>query len=178
MMYYNFNIILRNLRQGGMYSAINIGGLAIGMAACVLLLIWVYNQWSCDRFHPKAGQIHQVWIRSDNNGQTECWMPTSLMIGPALKDEYPEVVESVRVSEPNAYHFGESDRHLILKTLYVDPSFLSVFHFPLLQGDAQTALNDPYAIILTEKAAWRLFGDEEPMGRTLLFDMEHPVTVS
>ena len=178
MMYYNFKIILRNLRQGGMYSAINIGGLAIGMAACVLLLIWVYNQWSYDRFHPKARQIHQVWIRSDNNGQTECWMPTSLMIGPALKDEYPEVVESVRVSEPNTYHFGEGDRHLILKTLYVDPSFLSVFHFPLLQGNVQTALNDPYTIILTEKAARRLFGDEEPMGRTLLFDMEHPVTVS
>ena len=177
-MFFQLKITLRNLRRGGIYSAINIGGLAIGMSAAVLLLIWVYNQWSCDRFHPKAKQIHQVWSRTKIEGEVQCWTATSLMTGPALKDEYPEVLESVRVSSPNSFHFGESDRYLIINTLHADPSFLSVFNFPLLQGDANTALNDPYAVIVTEKAARRLFGEEDPMGKTLLFDMKHPVTVT
>ena len=171
--------MLRNLQRGGIYSAINVGGLAIGMAASVLLLIWVYNQWSYDRFHPKAKQIHQVWSRSANEGVVRCWQATSLVIGPAMKDLYPEIVESVRVaSYPRSYLFGEGDRYLDLRVMYTDPSFLTMFSFPLLHGDANTALNDPYSVILTEKAARRLFGDEDPMGKTLMHEMKNPVTVT
>ncbi|MDR0795093.1 MAG: ABC transporter permease [Tannerella sp.] len=176
-MFYHLKIMVRNLRRGGFYSAINIVGLAIGMAAAVLLLIWVYNQWSYDRFHPKAKQIHQVWSRNEIEGVINCWQATSLMIGPALKDEYPEIVESVRVF-PGDYLFGEGDRSMTAKTTYADPSFLTMFNFPLLYGDANTALNDPYSIILTEKTAKWFFGDENPMGKTLMYNMKEPVTVT
>jgi len=177
-MFFHLKIMLRNLRHGGIYSAINIGGLSVGMAAAALLLLWVYNQWSYDRFHPKAEQIYQVWSRSADEGQISCWNATSMMIGPALKDQYPEIVESVRVAHKQNYFFGEGDRHLSIGAMHADPSFLTVFSFPLLQGDVHTALNDPYSIILTEKAVQRLFGDEDPMGKTLMFDMKHPVTVT
>ena len=178
-MFFHLRIILRNFSRDKFYSTINICGLSLGMAAAALLLIWVYNQWSYDRFHPKAKQIHMLYNRTTNNdGVVECWNATSLVIGPAMKDEYPEIVESVRVSSPNAFHFGEADRYLIIKTLHADPSFLNVFHFPLLHGDVNTAFNDPYSVIITEKAALRVFGDEDPMGKTLVFDMKHPVTVT
>ena len=177
-MFYHLKIIVRNLQRDKFHSAINIGGLSIGMAAAILLLVWVYNQWSHDRFHEKANLIHQVWTRATTNGQVNCWDVTSLVIGPALKDEYPEVVESVRVSNPNSYFFGEGDRQMKFQTLQTDPSFLTVFSFPLLQGDVNTALNDPYSVILTEKAALQLFGDEDPMGKTIMYDVKYPVTVT
>jgi len=177
-MFYHLKIFLRNLRRDKFYSTINIGGLSIGMAAAVLLLMWVYNQWSYDRFHTKANQIYQVWSRSEVSGQINCWQATSLLTGPTLKDEYPEVVESVRVTGGGNSFFGEGDRHLTMNTMFADPSFLTVFDFPLLKGDVQTALNDMYSVILTEKAALRLFGDEEPVGKTLMFDMKHPMTVT
>jgi len=177
-MFYHLKIILRNLRRDKFYSAINIGGLAIGMAASALLLVWVYNQWSYDRFHTKAKQIYQVWDRRTFNGQVSCNSYTSLVIGPALKDQCPEIVQSVRISSTGNYYFGESDRHLSIRTQYVDPSFLTVFSFPLLEGDANTALNDPHSIILTEKAAKRLFGEEDPIGKTLMCNVKYPVTVT
>ena len=174
---FHFKIILRNLKRGGIYSAINIGGLAIGMAASILLLIWVYNQWSYDRFHTKAEQIHQVWSRMEHGGQIDCWTATSLLTGPTLKDEYPEIIDAVRVAGGGGF-YGGGDRYLTMKTTYADPSFLTMFDFPLLNGDVYTALNDMYNVVLTEKAALRLFGDEEPMGKTIMYDMKHPVTVT
>jgi ABC-type antimicrobial peptide transport system permease subunit len=175
---FQLKINLRNLQRGGIYSVINIGSLAIGMAASVLLLVWVYNQWSHDRFHDKSKQIYQVWRRTEVNGPVSCRTSTSLVIGQALKDEYPEIVESVRVSETNSSYFGEGDRQIKIPVMYADPSFLTVFSFPLLHGDTKTALNDPYSIILTEKAARRLFGDEDPLGKTLMCDIEHHVIVT
>jgi len=160
--------MLRNLQRGGIYSTINIGGLAIGMAASALLLAWVYNQWSYDRFHAKAKQLHLVWDRNTSTGGSMFY--TSYVIGPALKDQYPEIVESARVTYTNSHYFGEGDRHIRLSTRYADPAFLTMFSFPLLHGDV---INDPYAIILTEKAAKRLFGDENPMGKTLICDFKH-----
>ena len=177
-MFYHLKIILRNLRRDKFYSAINISGLAIGMAAAILLLLWVYNQWSHDRFHEKAKQIHQVWNRTEHNGEIECWSSTSLVIGAALKDEYPEVIESVRVSGTNSSNFGEGDKQIKFSAMYADPSFLTVFSFPLLQGDVNTALNAPNSIVLTEKAARRLFGNEDPMGKTVMYNVIHPMTVT
>jgi len=177
-MFYHLKIIFRTLRRDKFYSAIHIGGLSIGMATAMLLLIWVYNQWSYDRFHPKAKQIHQVWSREASEGLIHCWQATSLVIGPAMKDEYPEIVESVRVASFGSALMGEGDRYLEARISYTDPSFLTMFYFPLVHGDVQTALNDPYAVILTEKTAKRLFGDENPMGKTLMHDMKTPVTVT
>jgi len=176
---FNLKIMLRNLRRGGIYSAINIGGLAIGMAASALLLSWVLNQWSYDRFHTKTKQIHQVWYRgiSMNNKKVVCEPSTSIVIGTTLKNEFPEIAEVVRISFPDSYYFGEGDRFMSMRTRLADPSFLTVFSFPLLKGDANTALNDPFSVVITEKAALRLFGNEEPMGKTLMC-MEYPVTVT
>jgi len=176
IMFYNLKIMFRRLQRDGFYSTINITGLAVGMAASALLLAWVYNQWSYDRFHTKAKQLYLVWDREISSSGGNQYTP--FVIGPALKDQYPEIVESARVARVGNQYFGEGDRHINLNTIYADPSFLDMFSFPLLHGDANTALNDPYSIILTENAAKRLFGNEDPLGKTLMCDFKNPVTVT
>ena len=177
-MFYNLKIAIRNLRRGGIYSAINIGGLAIGMAATILLFVWIYNEWSYDRFHTKEKQLYQVWSRATNSGVVECWTSTSVLLGPALKENYPEIAAMTRFTDVSKDLYASGDKRINLLTCYVDPGFLTMFSFPLIMGDKNSALNDPYSIILTEKAAKRFFGEEEAMGKTISYGMEHPMTVT
>ena len=174
---YHLKIAIRNLSRDGMYSIINIGGLTIAMAASVLLLVWIYHEWSYDRFHDKEKQLYSVWSRVQFNGPLECMEKTSMPTGPALKAEYPDVVEMTRLRTKDVLcTVGEN--MLKVQTIYVDPGFLSMFSFPLFNGDTGSALNDLYSIILTEKAAKRLFGEENPMGKTILLDNQHHVNVT
>ncbi|MDR2232372.1 MAG: ABC transporter permease, partial [Tannerella sp.] len=176
-MFYQLKIILRNLRRGGIYSAINIGGLAIGMAAAVLILAWIYHEWSYDRFHAKEKQLHVVYHRATYDGAVQCGDWTPMVLGVALKNDYPEIAGMARMSE-KTFLYGNDKEVFKISTGCTDPDFLTMFDFPLLRGDRQTALNDPYSVVLTEKAAIRLFGSEEPMGKTLLVDNRHSMTVT
>ena len=174
---FHLKIILRNLRLGGLYSVINIGGLAIGMAAAILILTWIHYEWSFDRFHAKEKQLYVAYNRAVINGEITCWdyMPTPL--GPVLKTDYPDIAGATRMMD-NKLLFSNDEVKLNIQMGYTDPDFLTMFDFPLLQGNKETALNDPYSVILTEKAAVRLFGKEAPMGKTLLFNNQYRMTVT
>ena len=176
-MFYNLKIFLRNLRRGGIYSAINVGGLAIGMAAAVLILAWIYHEWSYDRFHTKEKQLYVVYSRATFDGSLNCWDWTQKILGPTLQADYPEIAGMARM-QGNILLYANGEAVFKIATGYTDPDFLTMFDFPLLHGDRETALNDPYSVILTEKAALRLFGDEDPMGKTLIVDNQHSVTVT
>ena len=176
-MFYNLKISLRTLCRGGIYSVINIGGLAIGMAAAILILAWIYHEWSYDRFHAKEKQLYVVYNRSTLDGRLRCWDWTSGILGPTIKAEHPEVAGMARMQqEPLLYANG--DAKFKIMTGYTDPDFLTMFDFPLLYGNKETALEDPYSVILSEKVAIRLFGDENAMGQTVLLDDQYPVTVT
>ena len=170
---FQLKIILRNIRRGGIYSAINIGGLAIGMAAAILILTWIYHEWSYDRFHAKVKNLYVVHGRVTDN----IFNSTPKALGPVLKTDYPVIKGVARMSDETLF-FAKNDDAFKIKTGITDPDFLTMFDFPLLQGDRETALNDPYSVILTEKAAIRLFGQEAPMGKTLLVNNQFAVTVS
>ena len=176
-MFYHLKIILRNLRRGGIYSAINIGGLAIGMAAAILILTWIYHQWSYDRFHAKKKDLYVAYTRTAVEGDLLSWDWTPMPLGPALKTDYPENAGVARMKY-YTFLFVNDETKLNIKTGWTDPDFLTMFDFPLLQGSVETALKDPYSVVLTEKAAIRLFGREDPMGKTLLADNRYPVTVT
>ena len=176
-MFYHLKIIVRNLQRGGIYSAINVGGLAIGMAAAMLILAWIYHEWSFDRFHAKEKQLYVAYNRATIDGQIRCWDWNPMPLGPSLKADYPEVAGVARMTN-NTFLFTHRDAKFKLSTGCTDPDFLTMFDFPLLKGDRETALNDPYAVILTEKAALRLFGTEEPIGQTLLVDNQYSVMVT
>ncbi len=167
-------LLFRNLRRGGIYSIINIGGLAIGMAAAMLIMLWVYHQWSYDRFHEKSKQLYCLWSHNEKSGS---WTWTPRIVGPTLVENYADIVNMTRFNMwPQIATCGE--KKINLETALVDPGFLDMFSFPLLQGDVHTALNDPHSIILTQDAAHRLFGDENPLGKSIIMQTKYPVTVT
>ena len=176
-MFYHLKIMLRNLQRGGIYSAINVGGLAIGMAAAILILAWIYHEWSYDRFHAKEKNLYVAYSRVSVEGSLLCFDATPFPLGPALKTDYQEIAGVARVVISELI-FAHEDNIFQIKTGYIDPDFLKMFDFPLLYGDKEIALNDPYAVILTENAAIRLFGDENAMGKTIMANNQHPVTVT
>ncbi|MDR0796639.1 MAG: ABC transporter permease [Tannerella sp.] len=174
---FHFKIILRNLRRGGIYSAINIGGLAIGMAAAILILAWIYHEWSYDRFHDKEKNLYVTYSRIPVDGSLQCFDSTPFPLGPTLKTDYPEMAGVARLVYSDLV-YGNEDAKFRIRTGYIDTDFLTMFDFPLLYGNRETALNDPYSVILTEKATMRLFGKEDPMGKTVLVNNQYPKTVT
>ena len=175
---FQFKINLRNLQRGGIYSAINIGGLAVGMAAVILIVAWIYYEWSFDRFHAKEKQLYVVYERGMFNGVAACWDWTPMILEKTLRDDYPEIAAVARMTASFPLLFANGDDKFNIQTVYTDPDFLTMFDFPLLQGDMQTALNDPYSIILTEKAAIRLFGNEDPMGKMMMVANTYSMAVT
>ena len=181
-MFFHLKIFFRKLRRGGIYSAINVGGLAIGMAAAMIIMLWVYHQWSYDRFHANDKCLYKLWCYDETDGN---FSNVSFAIGPSLVDEYAGFANMTRYAEhelPLTLN-EEGDAYLSFSSSNVavaiaDTGFLSMFSFPLLRGDASTALSDPHSIVITESASRRWFGDKDPMGETISMgnDMSFKVT--
>jgi putative ABC transport system permease protein len=163
-------IAFRNLLRNKGFSIINISGLVIGMASAILILLWVQNEVSYDRFHEKNNRLYEVWENNISDGALQSGTPTPQLMGPALKSDYPEIESATRVSWNMSILFGYGDKHLKGSGIWVDPSFLTMFSFPLLRGNANTALNDPHSLVITEKMSKKLFGDEDPVGKFVKFD--------
>ena len=171
-MFYNYLLIaLRNLRKNIAYSFINIFGLSIGLATCLLILTWITHELSYDQFHEKSSSIYRASLEMQNNGQVvrTSVSPTALL--PALK-QFPEVTDGVRVYNPSAWNpyivrNGE-DVFQENKFYVADSSFFKVFSYPLIKGNPAKALTEPYSLILTESTANKYFGDDDPMGKILV----------
>jgi putative ABC transport system permease protein len=165
-----FKVAFRNLLRNKGFSVINISGLAIGMASAILILLWVQNEISYDRFHEKNSRLYEVWGNSIYDGALQTGLATPQLMGPALKNDYPEIESAARISWNSSILFGYGDKHIKATGTWADPSFLTMFSFPLLKGNATTALNDPYSLVITEKMSRKLFGDEDPIGKVVRFD--------
>lgn len=146
------------------YSFINIAGLAIGMAICILILLWVQDELNFDRFHENAENIYRVNMNDQNYGVV--WPIVSIPVGPALKQEFPEVIDSVRVSDFSGLVTREEKKFDEIGA-YVDPSFFEIFSFPFVKGDPKTALSAPSSIVITQEMANKFFGTEDPLGKNL-----------
>jgi ABC-type antimicrobial peptide transport system permease subunit len=162
-------VTLRNLWRNKTFSIINIAGLTIGMAAAMLIMLWVQNELSYDRFYKNADNIALLYSRDMNNGRVDLWSNTCALIAPELKKDYPEVKEAARFR--TVYFLTTvGDKHFNTEGAFADSTFLSVLNFPLLEGDAKNALNDNHNIVITKSMAVRLFGNEEPMGKVVRID--------
>jgi putative ABC transport system permease protein len=165
-------IALRTLRKYKGYSTLNIVGLAVGLACCLIIFLFVRHELSYDRFHENASRIYRLTLEVTRESGTVHMATTSPPMGPALVREYPEIGQAVRFRDPNANHMvshGEK-RFYERELMYADPTFFEVFSFPLLHGDVQTALKRPNAILLSAQTAFKYFGEENPIGKTLLLD--------
>jgi putative ABC transport system permease protein len=163
------NIAIRNLWRTKAFSFINITGLAVGMASAILIFLWIYNELSYDQFHKNKDYLYQVWNRGVFDSKLQCWNTTPKILGPTLKEEYPEVAEIARgLSRWFVTVAGENK--ISTKAFVTDPAFLSMFTFPFVKGNNKTALNDVHSIVLTEKMAVKMFGEEEPMNKEIKID--------
>ncbi len=168
------------LRQKG-YSFINIVGLAIGMAACMLILLFIQRELSFENMHKNADRIYRVMIIDaalGTHGQRAGI--TFPAVAPDIKGKFPEVEDALRLSGgPQVLlTYGDNSGIFADQVRMSDPNFFEFFDFPLLQGDPATALLEPYTIVLTETLADQVFGDEDPMGKTLRTGRAYDVTVT
>ena len=162
-----FKIAIRNLLRNKGFSILNISGLAIGMASAMLILLWVQAAMSTDRFHTKLDRLYQVWSNDKINGTIRSLSATPEIMAPTLKKDYPEIEGVTRVQWTRNLLSDGNDVKLMSVGNVVDSDFLTMFSFPLLRGDAATALDDPQAIVITQKLAKKLFNSDDVVGRTI-----------
>src|SRR5438309_241287 len=144
-----FKIAFRNITRHRAYSIINISGLAIGMASSILILLWVQNEISYDKFHRNANQAYRV---VGNLGDLKSAVNSAAMPA-ALKAQMPFVKNTVRLSAiPTTMLFEAGDKKFEEKrAFYADPSFMDMFSFPLLQGNRATALTQADGVLITQE---------------------------
>lgn len=168
----------RNLLRNKAISAINILGLSLGLTSVILILLSVANELSFDQFHEKKDRIYAVWNRNMLSDRMNCWPTMSAPVAPAMKQEIPEVKDAIRMTYTNPSLVSYKDKKMMLRGSYADPGFLTTFSFPLLKGDAHSVLNNVSNIVLTESAAKKLFGNEEPMNKIVKFDNTENLVVT
>ncbi len=167
---------LRNLRRHKSFSLLNIAGLSIGMAASILILLWVQHEKSYDRFHAHAGQLYRIASIASEDFQAAV-NPAAMPAG--LQAKIPFIKNTVRLSHPSTNVFEYNDSRFEEKNgFYVDSTFFDVFSFPLAAGSANTVLQRPDAILITEDMAKKYFGNADPIGKTLRKNNSEWVTVT
>lgn len=164
-------IAIRSLLKHRFYTIINISGLGLGLAACLLLITWIIHELSYDKFHVNAHRIYRASLEYSFGGQTAktAVSPTALL--PLLQRNFPDVETGVRIYNPSAWnpYIVRKGEKLFQeeKFFYADSSFFQVFSFVLLRGNPSTVLTEPNTVILTESMAKKYFGKEDPLGKTI-----------
>jgi putative ABC transport system permease protein len=171
-MYKNYvKIALRHLRKNKLFSVINIVGLSIGLACCILILLFISDEFSFDRFHLKKDHIYQLTCkRTEPDGTASSFGIAALVQGPSFKQNIPEIQDFVRV-DPRDLVVKRGNDLFNETATWVDPAFFRVFTFPILYGDPINALSDLHGLVLSEDAAVKYFGKTAVIGKTLMLDM-------
>ena len=162
-------VAVRNLMRHKLYTSINVLGLAIGLACGILILLYIQQEFAVDRSHTLGDRIYKVIREQRGSTQTTYEEGTSGALGPVLEETFPEVETTVRIWQwLVSAQYGEHKNQYTLAL--VDDNFLDVFDFPLIKGDPETAFRLPYSVVITDDMAQHLFGDADPMGKTISVD--------
>ncbi|ARK09582.1 ABC transporter permease [Fibrella sp. ES10-3-2-2] len=164
----HLKIAWRNLIRNKAFSAINIVGLAIGLGTCLLIGLFILDELSYDRYNEKADRIVRVVFRASINGQKIREAHVMPPVAQILKANYPEVEAATRLraARPSLVTYGEKS-FPNERFAYVDPNFFEVFTLPLVSGNTKTALSEPNTVIISQAAAEKYFGRENPVGKVL-----------
>jgi len=168
-MFLNYlTIAIRHLLRQKRYTLINLFGLSIGLSCCVIALSIIYHEYSYNRFHPQANHIYRVLRERISNDQKQVRWLTSGALARTLEEEMPEIeyASKNRFYDVNVRHNNHTQ---LLRQGHVDDNFFKLFNFPFLQGNA-TTLKQPYHIAITQKTAQRLFGQTDPIGKTITIE--------
>ncbi|WP_020594706.1 ABC transporter permease [Spirosoma panaciterrae] len=165
-------IALRNLWRNKLYTSLNVGGLAIGLAACLLMVLYVDHEFSYDRFHPNASRIARVTSVMKTPESPLSIAASPLQLGLTLKRDYPEVETAVRFLMTGATVRTKSQLAEQTDVYYADNDVFSVFNYPLLAGNPKTALLNPNCAVVTERFANRFFGRTDVLSQSVQINKE------
>ena len=164
-------IAVRNIKKSKAYSFINILGLAIGMACCILILFYVQDELSYDRFHENADRIFRVVDSGDAPGGMSFDLAlTSAPFAPTMKADFPEVKDSVRLYRRRRMLANGERKYYEDNLFYADKSLFNIFTLPLVKGGPETALQSPLTVVLSQSTALKYFGNNEAIDKTLSID--------
>lgn len=162
-----FKTAWRNLTRNKIYSFINVAGLSLGLACAMLIMLYIKDEVSFDRFHKNVNNIYRVVSKSKQQGQEKEKSNTGLLQGPRFTQNIPGIKSFVRVQD-GVEDIKKGSEVQSQSLLYVDSSFFSIFSFPLLSGNAKTCLLEPHSIVLSEDAAKKYFGTIDATGKIVM----------
>jgi putative ABC transport system permease protein len=173
-------IAIRSLYKNSLFSFINIVGLALGMSVCLVAILYIEDAYSYDTFHPFPNRTYRIISDvTGNNGINGRYATSPMPLAAELSEKYPFVQQTVRVCANINDEVIYEQKEIYLNGSFTEPSFFDIFGFALSEGNAKTALEKPYSIVLTEETATLLFNDEDALGKTLAFkNMDATFTVT
>ena len=171
-------IAWRNIIHSKVYSALNILGLAAGMAVALLIGLWVNYQYSYDKFLPDNGQLYRVERNFNSNGDTLTFGSTSLKLADALRNNFPEFAHIAETDGWGSHGLMVGNKKFYIAGVQAGGDFLKMFKYPFISGNADQALKDPFSIVLTESTAKALFGSTDVINKIVRVDNHDNLKVS
>ncbi|MGO1595623.1 MAG: ABC transporter permease [Sphingobacterium sp.] len=174
-----FKIAVRNLRKNKGFTAINVMGLAIGMAAAMLIMLWVNHQVKVDRSYSKIDNLYVVGNKGILDGVTKVWFSTPKPFAESLKNDFQEVENVTRLEYGKNFLMKANDKSIKSGFgVFVDSAFFEMFDLPIVRGDRTNILNSPSEIVITESLAKKLFGSVDVLGKMIKLDSTDVLSVS
>ncbi len=171
-------IAWRNLIRNTGFSLLNIVGLSIGLAVVTLIMLWIGFEVGYDRFHENNDRIYEVNNQYAIDGEIWTWNSTPKIMASVIKKDYPEVEGVSRYNYEDTFLFSLGDKRIKSTGAIVDPDFLKIFSFPLLEGNKETVLDGVNSVVITQSLAEKLFGKERPVGKVVKVDNKDSFTVT
>ena len=174
-----FKIAWRNFRKNKLFSLINVVGLSIGIATCFIIMLYVYDELSYDRFNKNADNIYRIYFKANIDGGKISEAGVMPPVAGALKNDFPEVKEATRLQPQGTPKIIYQDK--IFKDdrfAFADPNFFSVFSLTMIEGNPATALALPNSVVITKSAAQKYFGSEDAVGKVLTLNNKEPFKVT
>ncbi|MBO9731541.1 MAG: ABC transporter permease [Chitinophaga sp.] len=168
----------KNLLKNKLSALINIGGLSIGLATGILILLWINDEFSFDAFHQNSAHLFRIM---ENRRQEGSWQTSTVTQGPLMKklvQDLPEIKYASRIAYGGQGLMVAGNKSLYQESVYTDPAYFKMFTFPAVNGDPVTALQEPGNIVLTESAATRIFGNADAMGKILKYNNIYDLKVA
>jgi putative ABC transport system permease protein len=179
MLIYYFKSAIRIMTSQRFYSILNVAGLSIGITACILVTLYVKHDLSYDTYHKNAEEIYRIEFSITHDGITNHLAQSQALLGPTLKNEYPEIKKLTRIYFSNRSLVKTGDKsNYEDRIVYADSAFFEIFSYQAVDGDITLFLKKPNSIILTESTAKKYFGKENPMGKTIEIDNQYSFEVT
>ncbi len=173
MLYYYLKNALRQIKNHRAFSIINILGLSLGLSSCLLIILYTNFELTFDKFHENGSNIYRVVMHQPGNkvmgSSSDWWVVSPAILKPTWEDDLPEIDLVTRTMDRRCI-FRNGDQYMQESINIVDPEFLDIFSFPLMSGNKTEVLKDLYSIIISEKICKKYFGDDDPIGKTMILN--------